>query len=142
MSSVLTIRAPEAVQHDLESLAEMTGRSRSWLAMEAIKEYLEREQWRYTRFMLGLQKLMPEIFPPHRKLRLCSTNGLRVQIKFFRNALRDLGDEAALVSYFQATFNTVQSFPNSVNAVSVMDNFSIITRFVTGNAGKPCLYAA
>ncbi|WP_427926955.1 hypothetical protein [Acidithiobacillus thiooxidans] len=24
----------------------MTGRSRSWLAMEAIKEYLEREQWR------------------------------------------------------------------------------------------------
>ncbi|MBU2854394.1 MULTISPECIES: CopG family ribbon-helix-helix protein [Acidithiobacillus] len=26
----------------------MTGRSRSWLAMEAIKEYLEREQWQVS----------------------------------------------------------------------------------------------
>ncbi|AEM47357.1 DNA-binding CopG-like domain-containing protein [Acidithiobacillus ferrivorans SS3] len=48
MSSVLTIRVPEEVQHDLGSLAEMTGRSRSWLAMEAIKEYLEREQWQVS----------------------------------------------------------------------------------------------
>jgi predicted transcriptional regulator len=48
MSSVLTIRVPEEVHQDLGSLAEMTGRSRSWLAMEAIKEYLEREQWQVS----------------------------------------------------------------------------------------------
>jgi len=65
----------------------------------------------------GLAEADAGDFSPHRKLRLCSTNGLRVQIKFVRKALRDLDDEAALVSYFQATFNTVQSFPNSVNAV-------------------------
>ncbi len=45
MSSVLTIRVPEELQHDLGNLAEMTGRSRSWLAAEAIREYLERERW-------------------------------------------------------------------------------------------------
>ena len=54
MSSVLTIRVPEEVQHDLGSLAEMTGRSRSWLAMEAIKEYLEREQWQVSQIHEGL----------------------------------------------------------------------------------------
>lgn len=54
MSSVLTIRVPEAVQDDLESLAEMTGRSRSWLAMEAIKEYLEGEQWQASQIHVGL----------------------------------------------------------------------------------------
>jgi len=48
MSSVLTIRVPEEVHQNLGSLAEMTGRSRSWLAMEAIKEYLEREQWQVS----------------------------------------------------------------------------------------------
>ncbi len=45
MSSVLTIRVPEELQQELGGLAEMTGRSRSWLAAEAIREYLERERW-------------------------------------------------------------------------------------------------
>ncbi len=54
MSPVLSIRMPEEVQHDLGSLAEMTGRSRSWLAMEAIKEYLEREQWQVSQIHEGL----------------------------------------------------------------------------------------
>lgn len=54
MSSVLTIRVPEEVHQDLGSLAEMTGRSRSWLAMEAIKEYLEREQWQVSQIREAL----------------------------------------------------------------------------------------
>ena len=62
MSSVLTIRVPEAVQDDLESLAEMTGRSRSWLAMEAIKEYLEREQWQVSQIHVGLAEADAEDF--------------------------------------------------------------------------------
>lgn len=45
MSSVLTIRVSEDLRKSLDSLSEMTGRSRSWLAMEAIKDYLGREQW-------------------------------------------------------------------------------------------------
>lgn len=45
MSSVLTIRVSEDLRKSLDSLSEMTGRSRSWLAMEAIKDYLDREQW-------------------------------------------------------------------------------------------------
>ncbi len=54
MSSVLTIRVPEEVQHDLETLAEMTGRSRSWLAMQAINEYLERERWQVSQIHEGI----------------------------------------------------------------------------------------
>lgn len=54
MSSVLTVRVPEDVQHELGDLSEKTGRSRSWLAAEAIKEYLERERWQVTKILEGV----------------------------------------------------------------------------------------
>ncbi len=48
MSSVLTVRVSEELQQELGGLAQMTGRSRSWLAAEAIREYLEREHWQIS----------------------------------------------------------------------------------------------
>ncbi|MHB1322565.1 MAG: type II toxin-antitoxin system RelE/ParE family toxin [Acidithiobacillus ferrivorans] len=43
---------------------------------------------------------MPETLPPQRKFRLCSTNGLRVPVKFVRKALCDLDDEAAYIATY------------------------------------------
>ncbi len=54
MSSVLTVRVPEETQQDLLSLAKVTGRSRSWIAMQAIHEYLERERWQVSQIQEGI----------------------------------------------------------------------------------------
>jgi predicted transcriptional regulator len=45
MDTTLTIRLPEETKQSLEQLAEATGRSKSFLALDAIRAYLEREAW-------------------------------------------------------------------------------------------------
>jgi len=45
MSAVLTVRVTEEVKDQLEALADATGRSKSWIAFEAIKQYIELESW-------------------------------------------------------------------------------------------------
>jgi predicted transcriptional regulator len=41
----LTIRLPAVVKETLDKLAEATGRSRSFLAQEALRRYLDEEGW-------------------------------------------------------------------------------------------------
>ncbi len=45
MSSTVTIRLEEATKDKLEKLADATHRSRSFLAAEAIKAYVESNEW-------------------------------------------------------------------------------------------------
>ncbi|MBU1664722.1 MAG: CopG family ribbon-helix-helix protein [Gammaproteobacteria bacterium] len=45
MSSVLTVRVPDEMKYQMDSLAEVTGRTRSWIAAEAIRQYVETESW-------------------------------------------------------------------------------------------------
>lgn len=45
MSSVLTVRVPDEMKYQMDSLAEVTGRTRSWIAAEAIRQYMETESW-------------------------------------------------------------------------------------------------
>ncbi len=45
MSSVLTVRVTDEMKYQMDSLAGVTGRTRSWIAAEAIKQYLETESW-------------------------------------------------------------------------------------------------
>jgi predicted transcriptional regulator len=44
-STTLTVRVDEAVKERLAKLAQSTGRSRSYLAAEAINEYLDINEW-------------------------------------------------------------------------------------------------
>jgi predicted transcriptional regulator len=44
-SSTFTVRVDAAVKKRLEKLAKNTGRSRSFLAAEAIEEYLDVNEW-------------------------------------------------------------------------------------------------
>lgn len=44
-SAILTLRVPVEVKQQLDKLAEVTHRSKSWLAGEAIKQYLDLEAW-------------------------------------------------------------------------------------------------
>jgi predicted transcriptional regulator len=47
-SSTFTVRVDESVKERLEKLAERTGRSRSFLAAEAISEYLDINEWQVS----------------------------------------------------------------------------------------------
>lgn len=48
MSSVLTVRVTDEVKDQMDVLAEVTGRTRSWIASEAIKQYLDIESWQIS----------------------------------------------------------------------------------------------
>ena len=45
MSTTMTIRLDAATKDQLEQLAEATQRSKSFLATEAIREYIETNEW-------------------------------------------------------------------------------------------------
>lgn len=45
MSNTVTIRLEESTKNKLEKLAESTHRSRSFLAAEAIKAYVDSNEW-------------------------------------------------------------------------------------------------
>ena len=53
-SATFTVRLDSAVKKRLEKLAKSTGRSRSFLAAEAINEYLDLNEWQVA----GIQKAM------------------------------------------------------------------------------------
>lgn len=44
-TAVLTLRVPVEVKDQLDKLADATHRSKSWLAGEAIRQYLDLEGW-------------------------------------------------------------------------------------------------
>lgn len=43
--SVLSVRVTEEIEQQLNALAKSTGRSKSWLAGQAMQDYLSRESW-------------------------------------------------------------------------------------------------
>lgn len=43
--SMMSLHLPDEVAKQLENLAEVTGRTQSWLAGQAIQDYLQREAW-------------------------------------------------------------------------------------------------
>ncbi len=53
-SATLNLRLPEALVAQLDELANATMRSKSFLAIEALKSYLERESWQIQDIHRGL----------------------------------------------------------------------------------------
>jgi RHH-type rel operon transcriptional repressor/antitoxin RelB len=43
--SVMSLRVPDEIADTLASLSKATGRSKSYLAVDALREYLAREAW-------------------------------------------------------------------------------------------------
>jgi predicted transcriptional regulator len=56
-SATFTIRVDEADKVRLEALARSTGRSRSFLAAEAIAEYLAVNEWQIARIQSAIEAL-------------------------------------------------------------------------------------
>ena len=53
---VLTVRLPLPIKKRLERLAQATSQSKSWLATDAITQYLDIEEWQTREIQDGLQE--------------------------------------------------------------------------------------
>lgn len=60
-STTVSVRIDSAIKKRLEKLAKSTGRSRSFLAAEAINEYLDLKEWQVA----GIQKAMASLDRGH-----------------------------------------------------------------------------
>ncbi len=56
MSTTMTIRLDDSVKDKLEQLADATQRSRSFLAAEAIREYVEINEWQIGEIRAALSE--------------------------------------------------------------------------------------
>jgi RHH-type transcriptional regulator, rel operon repressor / antitoxin RelB len=68
-SATFTIRVDEADKVRLEALARSTGRSRSFLAAEAIAEYLAVNEWQIARIRSAMESLDRGEFIEHDAVR-------------------------------------------------------------------------
>lgn len=54
--SVMSVRLPDEVEQQLGQLAQSTGRTKSWLANQAIQDYLAREAWQIAEVEAALRE--------------------------------------------------------------------------------------
>jgi len=52
----MTVRVPAEMKERLERLAEATSRSKSWLATDALRRYIELEEWQIAETQAGLRE--------------------------------------------------------------------------------------
>ncbi|MEI7475670.1 MAG: ribbon-helix-helix protein, CopG family [bacterium] len=55
-SEQFSLRLPKDTKSKLEELAKATGRSKSFIALEAIEKYCETEAWQLTAIQKGLKQ--------------------------------------------------------------------------------------
>lgn len=56
MSTTMTVRLEEDVKDRLDLLAEATQRSKSFLAAEAIREFIENNEWQIAQIKAAIQE--------------------------------------------------------------------------------------
>lgn len=66
--TTMTVRLPSKAKRQLEKLAHATGRTRSFLAAEAIQAYLETESWQITAIQEGVKAADAGHFVEHEKV--------------------------------------------------------------------------
>lgn len=69
MSTILTIRINDELKDNLEQLAKATGRSKSFLAAEAIKKYVELESWQIVKISKAIRKADQGQFATNEKVK-------------------------------------------------------------------------
>lgn len=64
--SVMSVRLPDEVEQQLGQLAQSTGRTKSWLANQAIQDYLAREAWQIAEVEAALSEADAGDFVPEK----------------------------------------------------------------------------
>ena len=67
-SSTMTLRLESETKTRLNKLAEITHRSRSYLASEAINEYLKNQEWQIIEITKGILEADADQFVDHHEL--------------------------------------------------------------------------
>ena len=52
----MTVRLPVELKERLDRLAEATDRSRSWLTLDAVRTYLELQEWQISEIEAGVRQ--------------------------------------------------------------------------------------
>ncbi len=55
-TSTMTVRLPNEIKRRLDKLAKATDRSKSWLAADAIRAYIEIQEWQIQEIKAGLEE--------------------------------------------------------------------------------------
>ena len=66
--SVMSVRLPDEVDQQLGQLAQSTGRTKSWLANQAIQDYLAREAWQIAQIEAALIEADSGDFVPEKEM--------------------------------------------------------------------------
>ena len=66
--SVMSVRLPDEVEQQLGQLAQSTGRTKSWLANQAIQDYLAREAWQIAEVEAALREADAGDFVPEKEM--------------------------------------------------------------------------
>ena len=66
--SVMSVRLPDEVDQQLGQLAQSTGRTKSWLANQAIQDYLAREAWQISQIEAALIEADSGDFVPKKEM--------------------------------------------------------------------------
>ena len=66
--SVMSVRLPDEVEQQLGTLAQSTGRTKSWLANQAIQDYLAREAWQIAEVEAALREADAGDFVPEKEM--------------------------------------------------------------------------
>jgi predicted transcriptional regulator len=56
VEKILNVRLPADLHSQLEQLVQATGRTKSFLTVEALKSYVSQEQWQIADIQAGLQE--------------------------------------------------------------------------------------
>lgn len=69
MQVSMSMRLPEEINNELAELAKATGRTKSFLAVEAVKEFLVREKWQIEKIQKGLNEADHELFATENEIK-------------------------------------------------------------------------
>jgi predicted transcriptional regulator len=56
VEKILNVRLPADLHSQLEQLVQATGRTKSFLTVEALKSYVSQEQWQIADIQAGMQE--------------------------------------------------------------------------------------
>jgi RHH-type transcriptional regulator, rel operon repressor / antitoxin RelB len=68
-TTTFSVRVARSIEKRLETLAKSTGRSRAFLAAQAINEYLDVNEWQVARIQHAIVSLEAGLGVPHERIK-------------------------------------------------------------------------
>jgi len=67
-TAIFTVRVPVELKKRIDQLAKASERSRSWLAIDALRHYVEDQQWQLAEIESGMRDAAAGRVVPHEKV--------------------------------------------------------------------------